>query len=337
MIYLTGDTHGKFDRFTRKTINEMCKPNEENVFVILGDAGFNYYGDGRDTYNKIRMSERLPENAVIFCIHGNHEIRPKHLSNYKTKQWHTGTVYYEPEYPNILFARDGIFKIDGYKILVIGGAYSIDKEYRIRTGNKWFSDEQPSIRTKKYIESLIEKNDKFDYVFTHTCPVSCEPTEAFLPYVDQSKVDKTTEIWLESVKESIEYKRWYCGHYHIEKNTNKHTFLYQSFVALGKRYVDTNTVNMTHKQAAFYDIMKFYNTGFGFESKDETFYDNGDGTVTVEYYRNNKKHTKICPIKETDTHQKYIQHNIIIYLDEIDLVKPDKKDNVDFSINTVGK
>ena len=41
------------------------------------------------------------------------------------KNWHDGVVYYEPEFPNILFAKDGeIYDFDGKKALVIGGAYS---------------------------------------------------------------------------------------------------------------------------------------------------------------------------------------------------------------------
>lgn len=55
---------------------------------------------------------------------------------------HGGEVYYEPEYPNILFAKDGeIYDFDGKKAIAIGGAYSCDKEYRLLTGLPWFQDE----------------------------------------------------------------------------------------------------------------------------------------------------------------------------------------------------
>lgn len=43
-----------------------------------------------------------------------------------------GTVMYEEEFPNILFPVDGeIFTLNGVQCLVIGGAYSIDKFYRL--------------------------------------------------------------------------------------------------------------------------------------------------------------------------------------------------------------
>lgn len=41
MFYITGDTHGEFDR-----IEEFCEHNfttVEDVIIILGDAGINYY------------------------------------------------------------------------------------------------------------------------------------------------------------------------------------------------------------------------------------------------------------------------------------------------------
>lgn len=51
----------------------------------------------------------------------------------KKKIWNEGIVYVEEQYPNILFAKDGeIYNFNGKKVMPIGGAYSIDKYYRIR-------------------------------------------------------------------------------------------------------------------------------------------------------------------------------------------------------------
>lgn len=51
-------------------------------------------------------------------MHGNHEERPYHIQTYRMKIWHGGEVYYEPEYPNILFAKDGeIYDFDGKRRL----------------------------------------------------------------------------------------------------------------------------------------------------------------------------------------------------------------------------
>ncbi|MCH5248378.1 MAG: hypothetical protein J1E98_00525 [Lachnospiraceae bacterium] len=43
-----------------------------------------------------------------------------------------GTVFYEVEYPRILFAKDrGIFDLNVKQAVVMGGTYSIDKTIRI--------------------------------------------------------------------------------------------------------------------------------------------------------------------------------------------------------------
>lgn len=127
MVYITGDTHGDFNRvieFQRK-----MHLTKQDTLIILGDAGINYSGGMRDVDCKEFLST-FP--FTIFCIHGNHEMRPTDVMGYTTKEYCGGTVYYEEDYPNILFAKDGeIYNLDGFKCLVIGGAYSVDKWHRV--------------------------------------------------------------------------------------------------------------------------------------------------------------------------------------------------------------
>ena len=75
---------------------------------------------------------------------------------------------------------------------------------------------------------LEARNWNIDIVLSHTTPLKYEPVEAFLPMVDQNTVDKSTEIWLDSIEERLEYKHWYAGHYHIEKHIDKLTILFES-------------------------------------------------------------------------------------------------------------
>ncbi len=107
-IFLTGDTHGRMERFQQ--IGEFCKradTTKEDVLIILGDAGINFYGV--QDVNKKEYLQSLP--VTLFCIHGNHEMRPSTLPYYKIIEWHGGVVYYEDEYPDILFARDERYMI----------------------------------------------------------------------------------------------------------------------------------------------------------------------------------------------------------------------------------
>lgn len=73
-----------------------------------------------------------------------------------------------------------------------GGAYSVDKYYyRLNAGYGWRADEQLSGEIKRYVEQQI-KMKKPDVILFHTCPFKYEPTEAFLPFVDRSRVDLST-------------------------------------------------------------------------------------------------------------------------------------------------
>lgn len=225
-FYLTGDTHGNFKR-----IAEFCDKHnttKEDVMCILGDAGINYYLGKIDHFLKEFLKD-LP--ITLFCIHGNHEERPQNIPSYDEMEWNNGIVYYEEDYPNILFAKDGeIYNINGKSILVIGGAYSVDKEYRLKNNFMWFEDEQPNEEIKQYVKEQIKKQEHFDIVLSHTCPIMTEPTHMFLKCIDQSKVDKSTERFLQDIADKIDFDSWYFGHFHGVLDNGKYHMLFENYV-----------------------------------------------------------------------------------------------------------
>lgn len=224
-LFLTGDTHGAFNRIMRFT-NEY-ETTTEDILCILGDAGINYWLDERDYLIKGNLKD-LP--ITLFCVQGNHEQRPFEIDNYKVKMWNGGLVYYEEEYPNLIFAKDGeIYEINGKKIMVIGGAYSVDKNYRILTNMKWFPLEQPTNEIKEFVEKQVEKHKKVDLVLSHTCPTITIPTHMFLSFIDQDTVDKSTEEWLQLIANKLEFTEWYFGHYHDDWDNGKYHMLFESY------------------------------------------------------------------------------------------------------------
>ena len=224
MIYYTGDIHGQkyeIERFCKR-----FKPTRDDVIVILGDVGANYGQDEGDAELKAALERVKP---TILCIHGNHEIRPWNIPTYKTKEWNGGTVWYEEEYPSVLFAKDGeIYDLEGLRHIAIGGAYSVDKFYRITRGYGWWADEQPSEEIKEYVEKQLREN-QVDVILSHTCPFKYEPVEVFLPGIDQSTVDASTEKWLDKIEETTDYLVWFCGHWHINKKIDGMQFLFHQF------------------------------------------------------------------------------------------------------------
>ena len=232
MYYITGDTHANFRRIKDFVLRHQT--TYDDVMIILGDAGFNFHADFRDESRKYFM-EGL--TITLFCIHGNHERRPGTIPTYQEKVWNGGKVYYEPEYPHILFAQDGeVYDFDGMKAIVIGGAYSVDKAYRT-PGISWWPDEQPSDEIKQYVEKQLEKHNwNIDLVLTHTAPLKYEPVEVFLSGIDQSSVDKSTEQWLDQIEDRLTYKHWYLGHYHTVKKIDRISIMYENIdeLSLGK-------------------------------------------------------------------------------------------------------
>lgn len=227
MVYITGDIHGYPER-----IRKFCKKQKlsrGDMIVILGDVGANYYLNWKDESCKEYLNK---VKATVLCIHGNHESRPQTVTGYQEKDWNGGVVLYQPEYPNLLFAKDGeIYDLEGLRCMAIGGAYSVDKFYRLARGWKWFSDEQPSDEIKAHVERQL-KAHPVDVIFSHTCPYRYRPVESFLPGVDQSAVDDSTERWLDTIEEMANYKAWYCGHWHIDKRIDRMHFLFRSFESL---------------------------------------------------------------------------------------------------------
>lgn len=230
MIYITGDIHGEV--FRVREAAERFEIKEGDTIVLLGDVGMNYFGNRHgDRHRKKRLNKL---GVTVFCIHGNHEMRPETILTYQEKEWHGGIVYVEEEYPNLLFAKDGeVYDLDGKKAIVMGGAYSVDKWYRLQCDLNWFPDEQPSDEIKARVEQKLDELDwKVDVVLTHTCPERYIPREAFLSGVNQSTVDNSTEEWLGRVEQKLTYQSWYCGHWHIDKRIDKMHFLFESFEVL---------------------------------------------------------------------------------------------------------
>ena len=229
MIYITGDIHG--DPRPILNFGEKMNVTGNDTIVILGDVGVNYYSNRNDEAVKYVLDYL---SCDIFCIHGNHEIRPQNIPTYKEKQWNGGTVFVEKKWPNLLFAKDGeIFTLAGKRCLVIGGAYSVVKYYRLEHGYGWWPDEQPSEETKRYVEAQIT-NNQVDIILSHTCPFKYEPREMFMAEVDQNTVDDSTERWLDRIEESVSYEAWYCGHWHTNKRIDKMHFLYDGWETIGE-------------------------------------------------------------------------------------------------------
>lgn len=218
MLYVTGDVHGYHGRI-RRFCESLPAPSRDDVLVVLGDVGVNFWCDESD----LRMRAALGGLPVtVLCVHGNHEARPTPAMGYELRPWRGGTVFCDPRHDGLLFARDGsVFDLEGLSCLVAGGAYSVDKRFRLTDGRRWFPDEQPGPDERAAVErACAERGWRVDCVFSHTAPLRFRPVDAFRASICQPEVDTSTEEWLESVELRLDYGQWLCGHFHVDRQVN---------------------------------------------------------------------------------------------------------------------
>ena len=163
-------------------------------------------------------------------------MRPQTIPTYHEADWNGGKVYMEDDYPHILFAKDAeLYELNGLA---------------------WWPDEQPSDEIKRQVEEKLEGMDwEVDVVLTHTAPLKYEPIEVFLPMIDQSTVDKSTEQWLDSIEEQLYYDKWYCGHYHTAKKIDKIQFMYNDFDEFLKKKMMKSMMKMNCVMNAVYTMI----------------------------------------------------------------------------------
>lgn len=220
-IYITGDTHGNID--CQKFNNPYFPAAEGDYVIICGDFGAVW--DGTEEEQKLLDWYNDKPWTTLFCD-GNHENFDL-LSKYPVEEWNGGKVHrIRPKVLHLM--RGQVFTIESKTFFVMGGASSIDKEYRTE-GLNWWAEEIPSLREMdEGFANLGKVGYKVDYVITHSAPTtvltSINPTY---------KTDAVTR-YLEAVRQTVKFGWHYFGHYHIDKDflNYKATCLYDNIIEI---------------------------------------------------------------------------------------------------------
>ena len=247
MIYITGDTHSDFTRFSTDKFPIQKEMTKNDYVIICGDFGgvWNYLVEG--TYEKYWLDWLNEKNFTTLFVDGNHENFTR-LYNYPIEEWHGGKVHKIRD--SILHLMRGeIFDIDNKKFFIFGGAKShdiqegilnLDEEekiyqyrkrgayFRIRDYSWWDLELPTQDEMKNGINNLEKINYKVDYIITHCCPTSVQAILSGGTY----KKDYLTD-YLQEISEKCEFKKWYFGHYHDNKQIDsKYILLYEDIVTL---------------------------------------------------------------------------------------------------------
>lgn len=228
-VLLAGDIHAYEDISKLNTTKwkEQKSLTKNDFLISLGDFGLPWSCSMQEdctehkVWTDVVMTKNdrywldwlVNKNFTTLVVLGNHE------GVYSILKYIPKT-YYEPikgyvkelklEKGSVYFLlRDSEYWINGKRFLVIGGADSIDKIYRTPKST-WWEEELLTIGEEDNILGIIEKNNKFDYVLSHTCP-SWLVTE-FL--YNPMKVYDPVSQFLNHVENSIEFTEWHFGHFH---------------------------------------------------------------------------------------------------------------------------
>lgn len=221
MIWLTGDTHGDFSRFSLENFPEQKELTREDYVIILGDFGGLWTGT---EYEKKILNQLAEKDFNILFIDGNHENFDL-LDTFPVVEFRGGLAHKIRD--NIFHLMRGfVFTLDNKKFFAFGGGSSIDKHIR-KEGVSWWPQELQSPLEEATAKAELDKVDwTVDYVLTHTCPTAVSEQ-----LFDELYPDSVSEF-LESL-EDLKFKRWFFGHMHLDMNVNNlFTGLYMQFVQI---------------------------------------------------------------------------------------------------------
>ena len=246
MIYITGDTHSNFLRFTEEKFPIQTEMTKDDYIIICGDFGGVWTFEEESRREKEALDWLNNKNFTTLFVDGNHENYTR-LYNYPIEEWKGGKVHKIRD--SVLHLMRGeIFDVDNKKIFAFGGAKShdiqdgilnLDEEekiydyrkrgayFRIRDFSWWDLELPTSQEMENGIENLEKINYKVDYIISHCCPTSIQAL-----INSTYKRDILTD-YLQQISEKCTFKKWYFGHYHDYKQvTSQFTLLYENIVPL---------------------------------------------------------------------------------------------------------
>lgn len=241
-VYVTGDIHGSFARFTSQKFRNLTK---EDIVIVLGDFGGiwaqkptkseKYWLDWLDTQKPF----------TVAFIDGNHENFDRLESEFPIIDFY-GAKAHKINSSVYHILRGEILTIEDYNIFCFGGAASHDiddgivdiKDYANRTEmihdfatrmergemlrinhESWWEREMPSREEMDNgLGNLERVNGEIDYVISHSLPANALPSIG-IPYGSDPLTNYFQDEITPILKKNKNIIRWYSGHYHLEDTT----------------------------------------------------------------------------------------------------------------------
>lgn len=246
MIFVTGDCHGDYRRFSVRSFPLQKEMDRKDLVIIAGDFG---YWD-HSTEQEYWMNWLAAKDFTIAFVDGNHENYDM-LAELPVERWKGGKVQFIRE--NVIhLLRGQMYRIQGKRFFTFGGARSHDIRdgileaddpklrrkvqaleragalYRINHLS-WWKEEMPGQEEYEEGRRTMEENEwTCDYVISHCAPSSVQALFSLGEY----EPDELTG-YLEELHSRCRYRHWFFGHYHRDEPVDeKHDMLYHQILRI---------------------------------------------------------------------------------------------------------
>ena len=256
MVYITGDCHADFHRFSVKNFPDQKEMTREDFVIICGDFG------GVWTKGKSSKEEKwwldwlgIKPFTVVF-VDGNHENFDRLFGDEFPVVDFCGGRAHKIRDNVYHLIRGYVYEFCGKKFWAFGGASSHDirhgildrdrfrsdeefietvkkwerdgREFRINHLS-WWEEELPTQREMNFgCEQLDAHDNEVDYIITHCAPQHVASVLSRGEYIPDSLTS-----FFNVISESVRFHRWFFGHYHIEGRLMDGYFaLYRSIIRI---------------------------------------------------------------------------------------------------------
>jgi predicted phosphodiesterase len=214
-VYLIGDLHTNYKQFKEQFENDETL--RDCIFIFLGDMDFRSVDTAYSQFKKLdkQLTDR---NIESYVIRGNHDNPSLWCSREKVLDLWPRFTSFKPIDSNTRIT------INGNVGIIISGAVTINRADLKEGVNYW--PEYDKIDLPPDFIDYGEGLKNIDFVIGHTGPVHSDifkeqqtGCERYLKdgFLVQDLYNE--QKLLRGILRRYRPKRWYCGHYHFEKDT----------------------------------------------------------------------------------------------------------------------